>query len=382
MTDVCIVGTKRTPFGRFLGSLSRLSAVDLAVHAGEAALSGLAKESIDQVIVGNVLSAGLGMNVARQVGVRLLLPLETPAYSVNMMCGSGMHAVLLAMQAIRAGEANVVLCGGTESMSNAPHLLRRSRTGTKFGDGKLVDTVLCDGLLDAFNGEHMALATERLAERYSITRQQQDEYAAQSQQRWENAMTNETFASELAPMDELNGDEHPRPGTSLEQLAELKPAFAADGTITAGNASGINDGAAMLVVASCDAAESNGWPVLAKIRAGGVVGCDPAEMGLGPVHVVRELCQKHTMTLDEFDTIEINEAFAAQTLACMKELGLTSDKVNQSGGAIALGHPIGCSGARLITHLAHQISTGTHRSALATLCIGGGMGAAIALERD
>lgn len=380
MNEACIVSAKRTPFGRFLGSLAKLNAVDLAVQAGEASLGGLPKESIDQVIVGNVLSAGLGMNVARQVGVRLELPIATPAYSVNMMCGSGMQTILLAMQAIRSGDANVVLCGGTESMSNSPHILRRSRTGTKFGDGQLTDTVLCDGLIDAFNNEHMAMTAERLAVKFGITRQQQDEFAARSQQRCAEAMTNNRFNSELAVLDELGSDEHPRLETTIDQLAELKPAFSTDGTITAGNASGINDGAAMLVVASRTVAQSNGWPILANIRAGSVIGCDPAEMGLGPVHAIRELCRKHTMTLQDFDTIEINEAFAAQTLACLKELALSSDNVNLNGGAIAIGHPIGASGARLVAHLAHRIDVGAYRSGLASLCIGGGMGAAIALE--
>jgi acetyl-CoA C-acetyltransferase len=380
MTDVCIISAKRTPFGRFLGALSRLSAVDLAVHAGEAALEGLPRNAIDQVIVGNVLSAGLGMNIARQIGVRLQLPMSTPAYSVNMMCGSGMQAVILAMQAIQSGAANVVLCGGTESMSNAPHILPRSRTGTKFGDGKLVDTILCDGLLDAFDGQHMANTAERLATRYSISRQQQDEYAALSQQRCAEAANHEVFADELAPLEGLQCDEHPRPETSVRELAALKPAFTTDGTITAGNASGINDGACMLVLASCEAASSNGWRIMADIHAAEVVGCDPAEMGLGPVHAIRELCRKHSMTLEHFDTIEINEAFAAQTLACISELGLTTEQVNQCGGAIALGHPIGASGARLVTHLAHRISTLKKSTCLASLCIGGGMGAAIALD--
>jgi len=380
MTDVCIVAAKRTPIGRFLGSLSRLSAVDLAVHAAEAALGDLAKDRVDQVIVGNILSAGQGMNIARQVGVRLELPISTPAFSVNMMCGSGLQTVILAAQAIRAGDANVILCGGTESMSNAPHILPRSRTGTKFGDGRLIDTVLRDGLVDAFSGDHMALTAERLADKYNITRQEQDAFAAQSQQRYSAALKNEVFDAELVSLEQLGQDEHPRPETTAEQLAELKPAFAADGKITAGNASGINDGAAMLVVASRAAAKANGWPVLATVSSSCVVGCDPQEMGLGPVHAIRKLCSTYGEKLAKFDTIEINEAFAAQTLACMQELQLASERVNPCGGAIALGHPIGASGARLAVHLANRINSGTIRSGLATLCVGGGMGVAVALH--
>ena len=379
MTDVCIIAAKRTPIGRFLGSLSRLSAVDLAVHAAEAALTDLPKNSVDQVIVGNILSAGQGMNIARQIGVRLELPISTPAYSVNMMCGSGLHSVVLAVQAIRAGDASVVLCGGTESMSNAPHILPRSRTGTKFGDGRLVDAILRDGLVDAFSGDHMALTVERLAGKYNITREEQDAFAARSQHRCAAAAENDVFVAELALLSELDRDEHPRSETTVEQLGILKPAFAADGTITAGNASGINDGAAMLVIASREAAESHDWPVLADVSASSVVGCDPQEMGLGPVHAIRKLVSTHGLSLSEFDTIEINEAFAAQTLACVKELQMELDRVNPHGGAIALGHPIGASGARLAVHLAHRIGSGAIQSGLATLCVGGGMGIAVAL---
>ncbi|MEO2016801.1 MAG: acetyl-CoA C-acyltransferase [Fuerstiella sp.] len=380
MTDVCIVAARRTPIGRFLGSLSRLSAVDLAVHAATAALSGLRKDSIDQVIVGNVLNAGLGMNISRQIGVRLELPISTPAFSVNMMCGSGLHAVVLAAQAIRAGDANVILCGGTESMSNAPHILPRSRTGTKFGDGRRVDTILRDGLVDAFSGDHMALTSERLADKYHITRQEQDAFAIQSQHRYSAAAQDKVFDAELVSLEQLENDEHPRPETTAEQLAELKPAFAADGKITAGNASGVNDGAAMLVVASRAAADASGWPVLATVSAASAVGCDPQEMGLGPVHAIHKLCSSHGETLAKFDTIEINEAFAVQTLACIQELQLDSERVNPCGGAIALGHPIGASGARLAVHLANRVGSGAIRSGLATLCVGGGMGVAVALH--
>jgi acetyl-CoA C-acetyltransferase len=380
MREVCIVGAGRTPFGRFLGSLSGLSAVDLAVRAGEAALGDVPAEAVDQVIVGNVLSAGVGMNLARQVGVRLQLPVTVPAWTINMVCGSGLQAIGQAAQAIRSGAADVVLCGGSESMSNAPHIVRQSRRGTKLGEGRLLDTVLCDGLIDAFSGEHMAHTAEWLARTYDISRQQQDEFALRSQQRYAAAQTAGRFDNELAPLGQLESDEHPRPDTSLDQLAALKPAFHSHGTITAGNASGLNDGAAMLVICSRQSAESRDWPVLAMIGASVVVGCDPAEMGLGPVHAVRRLCRDFDMTVDDFDTIEINEAFAAQTLACLQELKLNADRVNLCGGAIALGHPIGASGARLVAHLAHRIHSGDFCNGLATLCIGGGMGAALSLH--
>jgi acetyl-CoA C-acetyltransferase len=381
MHEVCIVGAARTPFGRFLGALAELSAVDLAVRAGEAALRNVPAEAVEQVIVGNVLSAGVGMNLARQVGVRLELPVSAPAWTVNMVCGSGLQAVLQGAQAIRSGTADVVLCGGSESMSNAPHIVRQSRRGTKLGEGRLLDTVLCDGLTDAFSGEHMAHTAERLAEKYGISRQQQDEFALRSQQRYAESSAEGKFDAELAPIEQLGVDEHPRPETRLDQLAALKPAFRDEGTVTAGNASGLNDGAAMLVLCSRQSAESHGWPVLAGVGASAVVGCDPAEMGLGPVHAVRHLCRSHDMSIDEFDAIEINEAFAAQTLACLQELELSTDRVNRCGGAIAIGHPIGASGARLVAHLAHRIHAGDYRSALATLCIGGGMGAAVVLHR-
>lgn len=381
MTEVCIVGASRTPFGRFLGALSKQSAVDLAVHAGRAAIGRLPRDRIDQVIVGNVLSAGQGMNIARQIGVRLKLPIATPAFTVNMMCGSGLQAVLLAAQAIRSGAADVVLCGGTESMSNSPHILRRSRIGTKLGDSPLEDTLLCDGLVDTGTGEHMALTAERLAAKYAVTRQQQDVFALASQQRYSDAVSRGQFAAELTPLEELRTDEHPRPETTSDQLARLNPAFRADGTITAGNASGINDGAAMLVLCRRAIAEAQGWPLLAAIGAGAVVGCDPAEMGIGPVHAARKLLASTAMQTDDLDTIEINEAFAAQTLACMWELNLLPERVNRSGGAIAIGHPIGASGARLVVHLAHQLHASVYRTALATICIGGGMGAAVMMQR-
>ena len=377
-----IVSAKRTPIGRFLGSLKDRSAVDLACVAGEAALRGLDPALVDQVIVGNVIGAGLGMNVARQVGVRLGLPRSVPAFSVNMMCASGMQAVLLAAQAIRAGEARVVLCGGTESMSNAPYLLSRARSGLKFGDAALVDSVLCDGLVDSFDHRHMALTAEALATQYGITRAEQDDFALRSQQRYEAARVAGRFAHELVPIDKLDRDEHARAETTFDGLAKLKPAFDPQGTVTAGNASGINDGAAMLVLADRDFAAKQGWPILANLESWATCGCDPKLMGLGPVYAIRKLVERDRLEIDSLDTIEINEAFAAQTLACVRELSLDESRLNPDGGAIAVGHPIGASGARLVVHLAHRIARGASSRALASLCVGGGQGIAAVLTSN
>lgn len=378
--DVVIVAAKRTVQGRFLGKLSALSAVDLAVAAGEAALGRIDRAQVDQVIVGNVLSAGLGMNIARQVTLKLGLPQATPAFTVNMMCASGMQAVVLAAQAIRAGDANVVLCGGTESMSNAPYLLERARSGYKFGDGKLIDVMLRDGLVDSASEEHMALTAERLANEFAISRDAQDAFAAQSQQRYQQAAVSHAFAKEIETLAGLEQDEHPRADTTAASLAKLKPSFDPQGTVTAGNASGINDGAAMLLVCSAAAAEKQGWQPLAKIVDAANVGCDPARMGLGPVFATQKLLAKRGVRLEDLQAIELNEAFASQALACLQSLALAADdpRVNANGGAIALGHPIGASGARILVALAHRVEK--QRQALATLCVGGGMGSAVLVE--
>jgi len=372
MTPIWIVSAKRTPQGRFLGSLAKYSAVDLAVAAGRAVVSGMDPRLIDSVIVGNVLGAGLGMNVARQVGVKLGLPVATSAYTVNMMCASGMQAVALGGQAIRAGEARMVLCGGTESMSNTPYLLNRARSGYKLGDGVLIDTLLRDGLTDAFSDEHMGLTAERIAERYGVTREDQDHFAAQSQQRCAEAFAAGVYDNEIVALDELSADEHPRAGSTVEKLSTLKPAFSKEGTVTAGNASGINDGAAMLLLCDAEYGREHGLEPMMVITKTAAVGCEPEVMGLGPIYATRKVCDDP----GEFDHVEINEAFAAQSLACVRELGLDPARVNPDGGAIALGHPIGASGARLITHLAHR----RPKRGLATLCVGGGMGCAVVLE--
>jgi acetyl-CoA C-acetyltransferase len=383
MKKIYIVSARRTPQGRFLGALSGYSPVDLAVKAGDAALRDLGEgteETIQQVIAGNVLSAGQGMNIARQIGVRLSVPVDRPAYTVNMMCASGLQAVLLAAQAILTEEADTVLCGGTESMTNAPYLLPGARKGFTLGDGRAIDSLLSDGLVDSFSNVHMGLTAEKLAEKYGISRDVQDAFARDSQRKYGEALAEKRFHDELVPLPELVQDEHPRPETGIEQLVKLKPAFTKDGTVTAGNASGINDGAAMLVVCGEKSLAEYGWKPLAELYAWASVGCEPELMGLGPVFAVRKLCSRYNIDISDFDTIELNEAFAVQSLACMKELNLDEKRVNKDGGAIALGHPIGASGARITVHLARLIARGLSKNGLATLCVGGGMGVAAALR--
>jgi acetyl-CoA C-acetyltransferase len=370
---IWIVSAKRTVQGRFLGALARHTATGLGVAAAKAALNGIDPARIDSVVVGNVLSAGLGMNVARQIGMGAGLPVSTPAYTVNMMCASGMHAVILAVQSIQSGAARMVLCGGTESMSNAPYLLERARSGYKFGDGVLVDSMLRDGLTDAFSREHMGLTAEKIAGLYDISREVQDRFALASQQRHAHARAAGHFRDELVAVDKLDHDEHARPETTRESLASLKPVFNREGSVTAGNSSGLNDGAAMLVVCDARIGQECGLTPLMVITGHAVVGCEPSLMGMGPVHATRKITQRP----GEFDVVELNEAFAAQALACIKELGLDEAKVNPDGGAISLGHPIGASGARLLVHLAHR----RPKRGLATLCVGGGMGYAVVVEQ-
>ncbi len=378
---ICIVAAKRTPQGRFLGTLAKYSAVNLAERAARPLLNRVRPEQIDLVIVGNILSAGQGMNVSRQVALELGLPLQVPAYTVNMMCASGMQAVALAAQAILTGQAEVVLAGGTESMSNAPYLLDRARTGYRLGDGKLVDSVLRDGLVDNRIGEHMAITAERVAKQCGITREAQDAFALSSHRRYFEALAAGRYADEIVPVDKVDRDEHPRSDTSAEKLASLKPTFDPQGTITAANASGINDGAAMLILCREETARKHGWQPLCTLSSWAAVGCDPQSMSLGPVHATQKLCERAGCKLEDFDTIELNEAFAAQSLVYLHAWNRQADeRVNPDGGAIALGHPIGASGARLIVHLALRIRRGETRRGLATLCVGGGMGMAMALE--
>jgi acetyl-CoA C-acetyltransferase len=371
--SIWIVSARRTVQGRFLGALSKYSATKLGIAAAKASMHGLDPAWVDLVIVGNVLSAGLGMNIARQIGIGVGVPISTPAYSVNMMCASGMHSVILAVQSIQTGAAHAVLCGGTESMSNAPYLLERGRSGYRWGDGVLVDSALRDGLTDAFSREHMGLTAEKIAATHGISREAQDGFALSSQHRYASARAAGHFQDELVAIGALEEDEHPRPATTTSDLAALKPVFKEEGSVTAGNSSGINDGAAMLLL--CDEAwgRERGLTPLAVITDYAMVGCEPSMMGMGPVHAVRKMAQDP----QTFDMIELNEAFAAQALACIKELGLDGQKVNPDGGAISLGHPIGASGARLLVHLAHR----NPGRGLATLCVGGGMGYAVLIEQ-
>jgi len=379
MDRTCIAAARRTPQGRFMGALKKYSAVELAAIAAKEVLRKVDADDIGQVIVGNVLMAGQGMNPARQIAVAAGIPTDRPAFTINMMCASGMQAVILAAQAIKSGEADAVLCGGTESMSGAPYLLDRARQGYRLGDGVLIDSLLSDGLIDTFEKEHMGLTAERIAEKYKIKRQEQDEFAYSSHKRYFKALKEKVYEEELVKVGDLASDEHPREDTAIDKLGDLKPAFSKGGTVTAGNSSGINDGAAMLIVCSERYALKNGIDVLAVLGNSTSIGCDWRLMGLGPVYATRKLCKDNNLKIDDFDTIELNEAFAAQSLVCIKELGLNRNIVNPDGGAIALGHPIGTSGARLIVHLALRIKRGQSQKTLAALCVGGGMGSAVEL---
>jgi len=379
MDRTCIAAARRTPQGRFMGALKKYSAVELAAIAAKEVLRKVDADDIGQVIVGNVLMAGQGMNPARQIAVAAGIPIDRPAFTINMMCASGMQAVILAAQAIKSGEADAVLCGGTESMSGAPYLLDRARQGYRLGDGVLIDSLLSDGLIDTFEKEHMGLTAERIAEKYKIKRQEQDEFAYSSHKRYFKALKEKVYEEELVKVGDLASDEHPREDTAIDKLGDLKPAFSKGGTVTAGNSSGINDGAAMLIVCSERYALKNGIDVLAVLGNSTSIGCDWRLMGLGPVYATRKLCKDNNLKIDDFDTIELNEAFAAQSLVCIKELGLNRNIVNPDGGAIALGHPIGASGARLIVHLALRIKRGQSQKTLAALCVGGGMGSAVEL---
>ncbi len=377
---IVILGARRTPQGRLLGALTPYSSLDLAVAAGRSALGDLPGDRIDRVILGNCLPPIL--NVARQASLQLGLPQNADAFTVNMACASGLKAILLGCDALRLGDAEVVLAGGTESMSNAPHLLPRARGGYRLGDGVLVDSLLL-GLKDPVINENMAQTAQRLAERYEITRGEQDQFAYHSHRKALAAHEAGRFGDELIALPELDRDEHPRADTTPERLAKLKPTLGGETTITAGNASGINDGAALVVLTRRSTAERHGWQPLAQISAYATIGCDPAVMGEGPVHAIGKLLCRTNTTLADYDAIEINEAFAAQALSCAKALGLAGDdsRFNACGSGIALGHPIGASGARLAVHLSHRIARGEANRAIASLCVGGGMGIAAVLEK-
>ncbi|MEG6181262.1 acetyl-CoA C-acetyltransferase [Enterobacter sichuanensis] len=393
MKQVMIVGATRTPVGSFRGSLASLSAVELGAVAVRHLLesSGLDKGKIDDVIFGQVLTAGCGQNPARQTAIAAGLPVSTPATTVNLVCGAGLKAVQLAAQAIRSGDAGVVIAGGQESMSNAPYLLDGARSGLRFGHTGLQDSMITDGLWDAFNDYHMGITAENVARQYGISREQQDDFAARSQQKAAAAIASGRFDAEIAPVTVKEGkkpprvircDEQPRPETTTEQLAQLRPAFLREeGTVTAGNASTLNDGAAAVLLMSEENARQSGLPILGRIVSYAVTGVDPSVMGIGPVSACQTALARAGWTLDEVDLIEANEAFAAQALAVGKQLGWDARKVNVNGGAIALGHPIGASGCRILVTLLYEMQRRDVKKGLVTLCIGGGQGIALTVER-
>lgn len=392
MRRAVIVGAVRTPVGSFGRSLCDVAAVELGVIAVKEALRRLQLPvgEVDEVILGNVLQAGLGQNPARQVAIHAGIPQEIPAFTVNKVCASGLKAVMLAAQAVLLGDAEVVIAGGIENMSRALFALPQARWGQRMGNGKLVDLMILDGLWDIFNGYHMGNTAENIAARFGISREVQDEFAVASQQKAEAAIKSGRFRDEIVPVPlpprkgepiVFDTDEHPRFGATLEVVAKLKPAFRPDGSVTAGNASGINDGAAILVVMTEAKAASLGLKPMAVIRAYASSGVDPAIMGMGPVSATRKALAKAGWTVSELDLIEANEAFAAQAVAVNRELGWDLGKINVNGGAIALGHPIGASGARILTTLLHEMARRDARKGLATLCIGGGQGSAMAVER-
>ncbi len=391
MDDVVIASAVRTPIGSFMGGLSTVSAIELGVVVVAEAMrrASLDPARVDEVLMGNVLSAGLGQGPARQVSLRAGIPDSVPSTTINKLCGSGLKAVTLAAQAIRAGDAQVVVAGGMESMSGAPHLLHL-RAGTKMGSTEAVDSMIHDGLWCAACGYHMGVTAENIAREDEITREDQDAFALRSQQRASQAVSDGVFDAEIVPVSvpQRRGDptvvardEFPRPDTTLEALAKLRPAFDAAGTVTAGSSSGINDGAAATVVMSAEAAKEMGSPVLATIRGYASVGVAPSVMGLGPVGAVRSALDKAGVSLADIDLVELNEAFAAQSLAVCRRLGLDPDRTNVHGGAIALGHPVGASGARVLTTLLHEMGRRDARLGLAALCIGGGQGIAMVVER-
>ena len=392
MRDVVICSAVRTAIGSFGGTLKSVPAVDLGVAVIKEALSraNISGEVIDEVIMGNVITAGLGQNPARQAAVKAGLPIEVPAMTINKVCGSGLRAVSLAYQMIQSGEADAVVAGGMENMSAAPYVVPNARWGARMGDVTMKDAMINDALWDAFNQYHMGVTAENIAEQWGLTREMQDEFALNSQLKAEKAIKEGKFEEEIVPISVpqrkgdpivFKQDEFPRFGTTIEKLAKLKPSFKKDGTVTAGNASGINDGAAALVVMSAEKAEALGIKPLVKITAWGSKGVDPKIMGYGPFAATKVALERAGLTIDDMDLIEANEAFAAQSLAVDKDLEFNMDIVNVNGGAIALGHPVGASGARILVTLLHEMKKRDSKRGLATLCIGGGMGTAVIVER-
>lgn len=392
MREVVIASAVRTPIGAFGGALKDVPAVDLGALVIKEAVNraGIKGELVEEVVMGNVIQAGLGQNVARQASVKAGLPVEVPAMTINKVCGSGLRTVSLAAQMIKAGDADIIVAGGMESMSQAPYVLKGARWGQRMGDGKMVDSMINDALWDAFNNYHMGVTAENIAKEWNLTREEQDEFALNSQLKAEAAIKAGKFKDEIVPVlipqrkgepKVFDTDEFPRFGSTIEGLGKLKPAFIKDGTVTAGNASGINDGAAAFVVMSAEKAEELGITPLAKIVSYGQKGLDPSIMGYGPFHATKKALEVANLKIEDLDLIEANEAFAAQSLAVVKDLNFDMSKVNVNGGAIALGHPVGASGARILVTLLHEMKKRDAKKGLATLCIGGGMGTALIVER-
>jgi acetyl-CoA C-acetyltransferase len=391
MSEVVIVAAGRTAVGKFGGSLAKIAASELGAHVikGLLAKTGLKPEQVDEVILGQVLTAGVGQNPARQAVIRAGLPDMVPGMTINMVCGSGLKAIHLAAQAIKSGDAEIVIAGGQENMSASPHVLNGSRDGFRMGDAKLVDTMVVDGLWDVYNQYHMGVTAENVAKKYSVSREEQDAFATASQNKAEAAQKAGKFKDEILPLEiaskkstvVFDTDEFIKPGVTQEALAALRPAFAKDGTVTAGNASGINDGAAAVIMMSAKKADELGLKPLARIKAYASAGIDPTIMGMGPVPATQLCLKKAGWTHQDVDLMEINEAFAAQAIGVNKEMGWDTSKINVNGGAIAIGHPIGASGCRILVTLLHEMIRRDAKRGLASLCIGGGMGVALAVER-
>lgn len=391
MRNVVIASAARTPIGSYGGALASLSSVELGIIAAKEAIkrAGIEPKDVEDVLIGGVLTGAQGQGIARQISIGAGIPVEVPAMTLNIICGSGLRAVSNSAQQIALGDADIILCGGTESMSNAVHALAGLRFGTKMGNGTLVDTMINDGLTDAFNNYHMGITAENIAEKWNITREMQDEFAVASQNKAEAAQKAGKFDEEIVPVVIANKkgdivvdkDEYIKYGTTMEKVSKLRPAFKKDGTVTAANASGLNDGAAMLVLMSEEKAKELGVTPLATIKGYATKGVDPAIMGYGPVPATKAALAKAGWTVADLDLIEANEAFASQSIAVVRDLGLNKDIVNVNGGAIALGHPIGCSGARILTTLLYEMKRRDAKKGLATLCIGGGMGTSVLVER-
>ena len=392
MREVVIVSAVRTPIGSFGGSLKDVTAVKLGAFAAKGALdrANVKPEMVEEVIFGNILQTGIGQNLARQVSIAIGVPIEVPSMTINKVCGSGLKAVQLAAQAIMCNEADIILAGGAENMSLAPYIVPNARWGLRMGNGVIVDTMVADGLTDVFNNYHMGITAENIAEQWKITRHEQDEFAVKSQNKAEAAIKSGRFKDEIIPVEVpqrkgepivIDTDEYPKFGTNIGNLAKLKPAFKKDGTVTAGSSSGINDGAAAVMVMSKEKADELGIKPLVTIVSFASAGVDPKIMGYGPVPASKKALAKANMSIEDIDLVEANEAFAAQSIAVARDLGLDPEKTNVNGGAIALGHPIGCSGTRILVTLIHEMIKRDAHTGLATLCIGGGQGTSIIVKR-